>query len=621
MKKSEGKVEERQPIKLLKNDIYPTYQLYALVSSKTPAEEAMVIAVLETFSWLRKRFRDLDIPDEINYPEPDKYESIKLDDFKSFRINEGYVVDVVFIKEDGVWAFQLVEPDLGPQPGNEAQKRKPAPGRVFATNIAFKINKDNNKLECGFKTMCSEPENTKVVCEVFRLAVVKSIIRNKHLGLEHIIPIIREPHIINSTDKLERLMDYIRNSERQLPFVLTAEYKKEVDINSLARNKPVFDVNKLMNRGIEELMAAADDDDKEEKEDKEDPFDVKMREMAGRRMGYAQFGYLPDKYIDAFNKGLGCNISGGDVCAFYPEKDEWKRELHRRSKIELSERQFLTDFENKLQEYPKRKNMNFDNVMFITEARIEELNKIIRLSNTKEEIIKAMNDRIEIDAKKHNDDIAALKSEMSERDGKIERLKEDILELRDELNKIHLQMMIKDSGHEDEINDLKSIIEWWKAKKLNHPCKSEDIPQWVEKEFAGKLIFHSRAAGEIKKKPSFELDMNLLCDAIEYLANEYRDERLGLINKEKSNSICSEKYGRNFEVTPAGDSSIEMYPKEYKVKYGKGPTGKSREVPLNHHLKVGIDNRNIIRIYFFYDKEEDLVVVGSLPEHLKCKKR
>ena len=139
MANNKNKEKEYQPIKLLKNRIYPTYQLYAVINSKVSAEEAMVIAVLETFSWLRKRFRELTIPDEIDYPEPDKYKSVRLDDFKSFRINEGYVVDVVFIKEKGVFAFQLVEPDLGPEPGNENQGRKPAPGRVLATNIAFRV--------------------------------------------------------------------------------------------------------------------------------------------------------------------------------------------------------------------------------------------------------------------------------------------------------------------------------------------------------------------------------------------------------------------------------------------------------------------------------------------------
>ena len=606
MESNEGKVVERQPIKLLKNKIYPTYQLYAVVNSKTSAEKAMVIAVLETFSWLRKRFRDLDIPDEINYPEPDEHENISLDDFKSFRINAGYVVDVVFIKEKGVWAFQLVEPDLGPQPGNESQERKPAPGRVFATNIAFRIY--NGKLECGFKTVCSEPENTKVVCEVFRLAVVKSIVRNELLGLEQIIPIIRDTHQINSTDKLDRLVDYIKSSERQLPFVLTVEYKKLVDLNSLTKNKPDFDINALLYRSFDDLMATTDDE-------KKDPLEVEMREMAGRKMGYAQFGFLPDKYINNFNNGLGCNISSGDVCVFYPEKYNQEK-IFKRDSIKLNEKQFLIDLESELQEFPKHKNINYGNVIFITEARIEELNKIIRLSDSKEEIIKAMDDRIEIVEQKHEDDLTVLNNEMHERDEKIERLKEEIKELNDKLDKIYLQMKKQESDHTDEINKLNLLIEW-KNRKLNHPSKTEDMPEWVEERFAGKLIFHNRAIVEIKKTPTGEIDMSLLCDAIEYLANEYRDERLGLISKEKSNIICSEKYNRSFEATHTGDKSIEMYPKEYKVKYGKGPTGKSKEVLLDQHLKVGTDNRNLIRIYFFYDNVNDLVVVGSLPEHLK----
>ena len=39
---------------------------------------------------------------------------------------------------------------------------------------------------------------------------------------------------------------------------------------------------------------------------------------------------------------------------------------------------------------------------------------------------------------------------------------------------------------------------------------------------------------------------------------------------------------------------------------------------LNRHLKKGTskDPRNCLRIYFFWDTENDTVVIGSLPEHL-----
>lgn len=605
----ENAKKERLPLKLLKNRSYPTYQLYAVVNSKISAEKAMVIAVLETFSWLRKRFRDMKVPDEINYPEPDGYESVNLDDFKSFHINEGYVVDVVFIKEKGVWAFHLLEPDLGPDPGNENQRRKPVPGRVFATNIAFRNY--NGKLECGFKTVCSEPSETKSPCEVFRLAVVKSMVQNKLLGLEQIIPIIRKPHIINSYDKLDKFIEYIKNIDRQLPFVLTAEYKKQIDINVLKKDKPDFDVNNLLNRSIEDLLAVT----KDEKE-REEPFEIKMRETVGKRMGYAQFGFIPNKYIEYLNTRLKCDVSCGDVYVFYPEKYKHQSKLFRHDYIKLNEKQFLKDLENELQEFPKYKNLNFGNVMFINEARMLELKKIIELSNSKEEIIAALDDRIKIVEQKYEDDISVLINALREKDEKTEKLKEEIKSLETKIDELYLEIKKLNDAHSDEINKLNLKIEW-REKNFIRPTKTDDIPEWVKKLFNDKLIFHNRAIDEISKTPTNEVDMKLLCDAIEYLANEYRDERLSLISEQESNDICSDRYNRCFKATPTGDKSIEYYSKEYKVKYGKGPTGKSKEVLLDQHLKVGNDNRNLLRIYFFYDYEKNVVVVGSLPKHLK----
>jgi hypothetical protein len=46
-----------QPLPLLRNPTYPTYQLYAIAGLvKTPPEKVLAIVVLETLSWLRSRF-------------------------------------------------------------------------------------------------------------------------------------------------------------------------------------------------------------------------------------------------------------------------------------------------------------------------------------------------------------------------------------------------------------------------------------------------------------------------------------------------------------------------------------------------------------------------------------
>ena len=60
-----------------------------------------------------------------------------------------------------------------------------------------------------------------------------------------------------------------------------------------------------------------------------------------------------------------------------------------------------------------------------------------------------------------------------------------------------------------------------------------------------------------------------------------------------------------------------MYPAEYKIKYFEGYKGKPVESLLDYHLKVGNDAENLLRIYFLFDETKKLIVVGSLPEHLK----
>jgi hypothetical protein len=57
--------KRHQPLPLLRNTTYPTYQLYAIAGlGKTPPEKVLVIAILEALGWLRRRFRDLDVPSD-----------------------------------------------------------------------------------------------------------------------------------------------------------------------------------------------------------------------------------------------------------------------------------------------------------------------------------------------------------------------------------------------------------------------------------------------------------------------------------------------------------------------------------------------------------------------------
>ena len=47
--------EPARIVKLLKNEIYPTYQLYAQMAKKTPAQEGLRIGVRTVLDWLLLR--------------------------------------------------------------------------------------------------------------------------------------------------------------------------------------------------------------------------------------------------------------------------------------------------------------------------------------------------------------------------------------------------------------------------------------------------------------------------------------------------------------------------------------------------------------------------------------
>ena len=114
------------------------------------------------------------------------------------------------------------------------------------------------------------------------------------------------------------------------------------------------------------------------------------------------------------------------------------------------------------------------------------------------------------------------------------------------------------------------------------------------------------------------ISLPLICDALDFLATDYWENRFARLPWEQVLDRCSAKYGRPFEVGQISNMAIEYTPSQYKVKYFKNENGKRYESPLNQHLKVGNDPENLLRIYFLLDESGQKIVVGSLPKHLKA---
>lgn len=154
-------------------------------------------------------------------------------------------------------------------------------------------------------------------------------------------------------------------------------------------------------------------------------------------------------------------------------------------------------------------------------------------------------------------------------------------------------------------------------RKLSQPKEHGEIAGWVEANFAGRLVLHTRAVSLLENRSARITDAGLICDALDFLATDYWARRYEQTSTEEMLSSCSEKYGRPFDVVPIGATTIDAFPEEYKIKYLAGLSGEALDSPLDYHLRVGNDAENLLRIYFLHDDKKKLIVVGSLPRHLR----
>lgn len=624
------KQKGRRPLMLMKNVVYSTYQLHAFSSNKqTPSEDALKIIILEIMSWLRERFRALDVPTEIKLPEPNEYGKLSLDEIQSFRIDSGYILEVIFLKEEKTWAMQLVEPDLGPSPGRASQMRPPAPGRMFFTNIGLVMRE--NTVEIGINIQVSELEGEEIPCEVFRVGVVKRLVRNPKIGLEqeHKYRIVEEPYVVETLSDVGKLKNLIQAEDRYFPVMVISEpgenailFNKSPGI--LAQSPGILaqspdNLSHIKHSDLEmisklSLCGVRGDSP------------IKAEDMAEPMMGYAYTFKLPYSFYDDFIANWDFALEDGGICVYYPSIFGGHREKYSYSELCEKTDMLAKTLESNVQEFLKKKTIGFGEVKFLRQLKQKEIeNKLTAVEEQGE--IKAVFLREMEDYKRLRDQKLAEARGLCEQEiGALEKDKNKLIKRIDELE----ERLPREAAEQEKLKRQEGKIKFLeeensslreKAEKLNRPIKPNEIPKWVEDNFSGRLIFHEKAVALIENTSTAEVDMPLLCDSLEFLAKEYRDQMIGAISEEERNTLCSKRYDRPFTVTPLTEMAINKYPLEYKIKYYEDEKGKKRESSLNIHLKSGTGTENLIRIYFLYDKEKQLIVIGSLPKHLKTLKK
>ncbi|SEL36363.1 hypothetical protein SAMN02910353_02452 [Ruminococcus sp. YRD2003] len=638
--------KEYSPLKLIRNKVFPIYQLNAVIEEKKiTKEEAFKICILETMVWIRQKFENLDIPDELNTVSPAMYKELDLKSLGSFRIERGYIVEVVYIDDEKSWSFQLVEPDLA------SVSSSPIPGRVFTTDIAFKIT--DNVIYGGFRTLVSEPENCNEEVLSLRTGVIKRIVRNPLLKLSHIsIPLDEKTMLLNSGERLNFFSQNEENSDRYLLMLVFAEYKndkkevksnvkeipelngtvldKTLDIKSFSMNFGVTqkytDVNVKIGDSADNSRNTLKKESKPDKMSRETllkrntdtdnkPYYIyDIDDIAKELMGYAIVYSLPYNKIREFEKSMNMTISPGDAVIFEPKMfgDSVRYNCVENKDETLNE---LISF---IRTYQVKKTTEFDSIYFVHDARIAEQKKMLYRSNdievlasvrselTKElDTMKSANKELN----KYKDRALMLEDKLANADKTIEKLKANMVKKEQEILKII-------DGFESKNRILQLQVDYFHSLS-SRPQKPDEIAAWIKNNFSDSMILHKKAVDMLNKLPPQSVNMKKLCDSLEYLAVEYYMFFYSKeLSEEEALQYAGLKYAQKFNVTPCGDGSIKALPADYKIKFDKNDGNGMKEYPLDLHLKSGVDPSHLIRIYFHYDEINKKIVVGSLPKHL-----
>ena len=607
---------------------YPTYQFYARVDSKSlDLQCTFKICILETFKWLRARLKKFsDLPEGMLTPEPENYADFSDDSIISFSYSNGLSVDVVYIEKKGVWSFRMTESDIGANIGKE-NERKPVQGRTFSTEIAFL--KQGDYIEAGVRTICSEPSDTTADCEVFRPTVVKALADNANVRLMQSGFILnKKPLEINSKSDLERFFGIYEDNSLNFPIVLVADSEteiKEIDIEKISTLNKTFSavncfsaVNVTLENSNPNLKNISEFIPDKRKKSKDKPKEtirtekVKLPvfdyvELARGLVGFAVVVFVDDRYFKQISNKTHINLSYGDIVVI-SRKNIIERYSYKDYHNDMSG--FLKSLRYEINAMPKRKQYDFGNVLFHSDAKLKEYHTKRHETTSLEEECRIY--RLEnAELKSQIKDISQYHTDMQQTAESLRTALKKIDSLQKELETcetLYKEALSNNEQKESAYQKNAELISFYKNQieiAALFPTDKDKICDWIENSFAENIVLMQRAKAEMRKF-SGNLDISSFCDGIVYM-NSYAKYR-----KHEISEIELQLYAErnNWEVQNCGKETIKMRKSDYTVTY------ENEQYILDLHIKHGVKAEELLRIYFCWDEKRQKILIGSMPGHL-----
>ena len=606
-------------VKLLKNHIYPTYQLHAFMANdKLPPQDGLRLAALTTMEWLKYRLGEAAPSEWESIPSPEAYLTATDDDLPSIYVNQGHVINIVSLPEKGMWTLQITEPDLGSDPGNPNQKRPPVPGRIIETNIAFQVV--GKELECGFKTVISDPTGMAPEAEVYRTMVVRKLMENPTFGLKQVTDIPMKPIRLTNNAQVKTMLWLTSHADNQLPTVIFTqpleERKVAEEVPDFSRKKmvvlsqqPKFDTTGLNLQGSNPLSKvpglskpdsrklAAPSAPKKSAQSVDASFMRTQFSLPGTfpamaatqldipapktetvavepaydldKFSYYTFSHCRTYVLEhAANKALtdqsGIRFQPGDIIVIYPTSLGGGERVIPYRAPESPWDESIHAIEKGVKDYLKEQTIDFGHIMFLSGVREHLLHATDELLESAELADAHFKTEIEQLNAFWKTEIARKDHDLEQAYTQLQRQKEYAAKLEGEKTQLREEFSLERDSLKDEISTHLATIEFLR-RRYDQPHDYDGIEVWVKEHFSDRLFLHPRAVSRMMTKSCQCASVDLICDALDYLATDYWEMRYLQIPKDVALTRCGEKYGRPFDVKPTGQITIKYAPGEYRI--------------------------------------------------------
>lgn len=264
------------------------------------------------------------------------------------------------------------------------------------------------------------------------------------------------------------------------------------------------------------------------------------------------------------------------------------------------------DLEDRVPSFQQVRQLLLNSRMSDSEGRLQQLrSEMDNIASSREDQIvklKALCQELESSLQQYQEQVQDRENTITELKNALSSIRQERNELRGQLRQVRQQYQQQwDVPAEDDTQ-----------KEVYYPDTWDDLEEWVQAYGLGRIELLPSAAKTARESPF--RDIPLAYKALDYLARYYVPMRTRDPDDPQPRKDSEEALAQ-FGLTLSGTGEA-LNNHRYKHEYRR--TYRGVEIELDMHLKSGssFDPASIFRMYFWYDQDAQLVLVGHFPGHL-----